>query len=135
MKSKSIVCMAFVVVLSSCEFDYSFQIVNLVGDTIHIEISENYTPIRRDQLKINPGKTVEIAHHTSGVVAWDYVPEDNYKHFPDKLLPPSAIVEMSIGDRLMSDSLRCRKYWDFSAKRLHGKYVLRLTEELIRQIE
>ena len=123
-----IACLAL---LSSCEYDYSYQVANLTGETMRLEICESHTPNRRDILTITPGKTVEIARHKGGGVKWDYVPGDKFKQSPDELLPLRSITEIYVGDRLMPDSLRCRKYWDFSSKKLHSRYKLSITKDLI----
>jgi len=133
-RSVIVACLAFVLLLSGCEFDCSYQVSNQTGETIRIELCQSFTPNRKDLFTITPGKTMEIALHKGGVVTWDHVPPDEYKQSPETPLPPHATVEIVVGDRLMPDRLHYRQYWDFSTKRLHSKYKLHITEDLISTV-
>ena len=122
---------ALIAFFAGCDsfYDYRFQITNLTGDTIRVELRQNNSSNYKNDTVV-PGQTTVIFRE-GGACRPDYVPEDKYGSYPGNILPPRSKVTIYVGDILMPDSLRYHKRWDYSSQKLLGVYTLNITEELV----
>jgi len=125
-----------VLVFVSCDTLYvvNYEIENRTDDIIFIDIrlGAHYSYIKEKdrEFTVAPGKSVKI-FETGGVNAKDYVPPDDY-FFPDEMVPRHfEKCDIYVGDIQMADSIRYRKNWDYSAKKLLGVYTLSITKETV----
>ena len=126
----------FVFVLAGCDtpYDVFYEIENRTDKVVFID-ADFWNPKKGTHEKdisftCAAGETVRI-FSDGGVNLKDYVPEDLFS-FPDGIIPHNFDkCDVYIDGVLMSDSLRCRKNWDYVAKKLLGVYTLRITEESV----
>ena len=122
--------------LVSCDslYDVFYEIENRTDEIVCIDIrlGAHYSYIKEKDrsFTVAPGKSVKI-FETGGVNAKDYVPPDEY-FSPDEMVPRHfEKCDIYVGDILMTDSIRYRKNWNYSAKKLLGIYSLSITEERV----
>jgi hypothetical protein len=124
----------FLIVLAGCDtpYDVFYEIENRTDKVVFIDAhyrDYHSTPTEKERtFTVAAGETVRI-YSDGGVNANDYIPDDRYAS-PDEKVPHNFDkCDIYIDDVLISDSLRCRKNWDYVAKKRLGVYTLRITEE------
>ena len=126
----------FVFVLAGCDtpYDVFYEIENRTDKVVFIDAhfwdSHSIVHEKECSFTVVVGETVRI-YADGGVNLNDYVPEDRFPS-PDEIIPRNFDkCDVYIDGVLMPDSLRCRKNWDYVAKKRLGVYTLRITEESI----
>jgi hypothetical protein len=126
------VCFAVAVLLPSCDtpYDILYNVANLTNESLRIDASyeewiSGRKTVKETSFIIAAGKTVTVKE-SWGVNARDYVPPDKHAWQPDTFLLPERFEKFDIyvGDILLPDSVRYRKNWEYSAKKLLGVYAL-----------
>ena len=125
----------FATFLSACDspYQYIFYVTNHTGEPVQVEAVAHNN--KNSSITIPEGKTIDIYSEQNMTSNHNYVPEDLYMDRNSwRHLPPYKKFEVYAGNTLLSDSVRLRKYWDYSAKKLLGTYTLNVTEELVSNL-
>jgi len=134
LRNVTVACIA-AIMFSGCDahYDYIFKVANQTGVSVRVE-AVGYN--NRDEVfSIPAGEIVTIFREGGMTGSAKYVPEDRYQNANSSSnLPPIKKFEVYVGNTLLSDSVRLRKYWDYSAQKLLGTYTLIVTEKLLEDL-
>jgi len=128
--SVMVVCYALSVLLTGCDHKYLFLVVNQTGDTLRLEICKDDTPYKQ-QIYTIPPRRKELIFSEVERSFWNNTPKDKYEKYPEMILPPRSKVEIYKFEKLMPDSLRYRKHWEYKTFNQSGIYTLNITAELV----
>jgi hypothetical protein len=123
--------LVILLVLSACDtpFDVFYEVVNATGNDVRIEARyadrDIYQKDKNVVFVIPSGETARV-YSDGGVGGKDYVPEDRHAYPENATLPPFEKFDVYVGDILLSDSIRHRDCWEYTAKKRVGVYQLRI---------
>ena len=122
-------------VLASCDtpYDVFYDVENLTDETVFIEFRSHKNDTygnRVGEATVAPGETARVVKD-GGVNARDYVPPPCYDQLPRYY----DVFNVYVGGVLLHENVRLCKHWEYFAKKLLGVHTLRITEELVIELE